>query len=106
MKKLKSVILHREVEAAQLSSDHELAISYLSVAIESLAAPDSRPAGLLMLRTIAEAYGGLDTVAAEAGVSLQTLNRALSPRGNPSLNILLALVGRMGMRLSIQPLPD
>ena len=34
-------------------------------------------AGLLALRTVAEAYGGLGAVAAEAGMSRESLYRAL-----------------------------
>jgi hypothetical protein len=35
--------------------------------MESLDNPDDRAAGLLALRTVAEAYAGLGAVAAEAG---------------------------------------
>jgi DNA-binding phage protein len=42
---------------------------YLKAAMESLDNPDERAAGLLALRTVAEAYGGLAAVAAEAGIS-------------------------------------
>jgi hypothetical protein len=39
----------------------------MKVAMESLDNPDDRATGLLELRTVAEAYGGLGAVAAEAG---------------------------------------
>ena len=60
-------------------------MEYLKAALESLEDPDDRAAGLLALRTEAEAYGGLGAVAAEAGISRESLYRALSPKGNPTL---------------------
>jgi len=48
--------------------------------------PDDRAAGLLALHTVAEAYGGLGAVAAESGISRESLYRAFSPKGNPTKN--------------------
>lgn len=69
MSQLKGVVSHHEREVAELSSDRELAVAYLKAAIESLDNPDDRAGGLLALRTVAEAYGGLAMVAVEAGIS-------------------------------------
>ena len=63
---LKGVVSHHEREVAELSADRELAVAYLKVAMESLDNPEDRAAGLLALRTVAEAYGGNAVVAAEA----------------------------------------
>lgn len=52
---------------------------------------------------ITEAYGGLATVAQEAGVTREALYRALSPGGNPTLKTLLAVLHAVGMRLSVVP---
>ena len=41
---------------AELRADRELAVAYLKAAMESLDNPDDRTAGLLALRTVAEAY--------------------------------------------------
>lgn len=71
--------------------------------MQSLDDPEDRAGGLLALRTIAEAYGGLGAVAAEAGISREALYRALSPTGNPTLKTLLAVLNAVGMRLSIAP---
>ncbi len=57
----------------------------------------------MTLRTVAEAYGGLGLVAAEAGISRDSLYRALSPKGNPTLRTLLAVLKTVGMRLSVEP---
>lgn len=103
MSKLKGVVSHHEREIAELGADRELAAEYLKVAMESLDNPDDRAAGLLALRTVAEAYGGLGAVAAEAGISRESLYRALSPSGNPTLKTLLAVLKTVGMRLSVAP---
>src|SRR5450756_2123506 len=71
--------------------------------MESLDNPDDRAAGLLALRTVAEAYGGLGAVAAEAGISRESLYRTLSAKGNPTLKTLLAVLKAVGMKLSVEP---
>ncbi|MCC4118106.1 putative addiction module antidote protein [Aromatoleum toluclasticum] len=103
MSKLKGTISHHEAEVAELRADRELAVAYLKAAMESLDDPDNRAAGLLALRTVAEAYGGLGAVAAEAGISRESLYRTLSPKGNPTLKTLLAVLKTVGMRLSVEP---
>ncbi|MHB1676384.1 MAG: helix-turn-helix domain-containing transcriptional regulator [Sulfuriferula sp.] len=40
-------------------------------------------------------------VATPAGISRESLYRALSPKGNPTLRTLLAVLKNVGMRLSI-----
>ena len=106
MKKLKGVISHHEAEIAELRANRELTVEYLKCAMESLDNPNERAAGLLALRTVAEAYGGLATVAAEAGISRETLYRTLSAKGNPTLKTLLAVLKTVGMRLSVEPEPS
>ncbi len=103
MNKFKGVKSHHEAEVAELRADRELAVEYLKAAMESLDNPDDRAGGLLALRTVAEAYGGLGAVAAEAGISRESLYRALSPKGNPTLKTLLAVLKTVGMRLSVEP---
>ena len=102
MKKLKRTVSHHEREVAELRADRELAIEYLKAAMEALDDPDDRAGGLLALRTVAEAYGGLGVVAAEAGISRETLYRTLSARGNPTLKTLIAVLKVVGLRLSVE----
>jgi probable addiction module antidote protein len=102
-KKLAGVVSHHEREVAELRADRELAIEYLKAAMESLDDPEDRAAGLLALRTVAEAYGGLGAVATQAGISRESLYRALSPKGNPTLKTILAVLKAVGMRLSVEP---
>ena len=103
MKRLKGVVSHHEREVTELRADRELAVEYLKAAMAALDDPDDRAGGLLALRTVAEAYGGLGAVAAEAGISRESLYRALSPKGNPTLKTLLAVLKAVGLRLSVEP---
>ncbi len=103
MRQAKAAISHHEREVAELRADRDLAVEYLKAAMESLDDPENRAGGLLALRTVAEAYGGLGAVAAEAGISRESLYRALSPKGNPTLKTLLAVLKTVGMRLSVEP---
>ncbi len=102
-RKVKAAVAHHVSEVAELRADRDLAVEYLKAAMESLDDPDDRAAGLLALRTIAEAYGGLGAVAAEAGISRESLYRALSAKGNPTLKTILAVLKAVGMRLSVEP---
>jgi probable addiction module antidote protein len=94
---------YHEWEIELLRGDGELAVEYLKVALESLNDPDDRGASLLMLRALAEAYGGVGAVAAQAGISRESLYRSLSPKGNPTLKTLVAVLNTMGLRLSVVP---
>jgi DNA-binding phage protein len=88
MKKLKASSSHRQAEIIELAANRELAVEYLKAALQPLEDPNDRVAGLLALRTVAEAYGALGAVAAEAGISRESLYRALSPKGIPTRETL------------------
>ena len=59
---------------------------------------------LIVLRQMAEAFGGVQAVAEQAHLNPTQLYRTLSPKGNPALNSLLAILKAMGLRLAVQPL--
>jgi probable addiction module antidote protein len=103
MTKLKGVVSHHDREVAELAADQDLTVAYLKAAMESLDDPNDRAGGLLALRTVAEAYGGLGAVAAQAGISRESLYRTLSPKGNPTLKTLVAVLKTVGLRLSVEP---
>lgn len=63
----KAAISHHEAELRELRADPELAAEYLKAAMSSLEDPEDRAAGLLALRTVAEAYGGMAAVAGDGG---------------------------------------
>ena len=100
---LVGAISHHEREMEELRADSELATEYLRAAIDCLDDPESRTEGLLALRAVAEAYGGLSAVAAQAGMSCESLDSALSPKGNSSINAVIAVLRVLGLRLSIEP---
>jgi probable addiction module antidote protein len=101
MKKLVGASSHHEWEIKELREDREFAVEYLIAAMEALDNPEERAGGLLALRSVAEAYGGLGAVAAQAGISRESLYRALSPKGNPTLKTLVAVLKSVGLRLSV-----
>jgi probable addiction module antidote protein len=96
-------VSHHEATIAELRNDRAFAVEYLKAALEELDNSEHRAAGLLALRDVAEAYGGLALVAQAAGITREALYRALSPSGNPTLKTLLAVLHAVGMRLSVVP---
>jgi probable addiction module antidote protein len=101
--KLVGALSHHEWEVSQLRCDTALGVEYARITVESLNNPDEREGALLSLRGIAEAYGCPDTIAKEAGISRESLYRALSPKGNPTLKTLVAVLKTVGLRLSVAP---
>ncbi len=59
---------------------------------------------LIMLRQMAQAFGGVQAVAEQAHLNPTQLYRTLSPKGNPALSSLSAILKAMGLRLAVQPL--
>jgi probable addiction module antidote protein len=101
MKKLIAGVSHHQREIEELREDRKYAVALLQVAMESLDNPKERGGGLLAIRAVAEAYGGLGAVAAQAGISRESLYRALSPKGNPTLKTLVAVLKTLGLRLTV-----
>jgi len=101
MKNMAASVSHHEREIEELQADREFAVGYLKYAMECLDNPDERAGALISIRAVAEAYGGLGAVAAQAGISRESLYRALSPKGNPTLKTLVAVLKTLGLRLSV-----
>ena len=59
---------------------------------------------LIVLRQMAQAFGGVQAVAEQAHLNPTQLYRTLSPTGNPALSSLSAILKAMGLRLAVQPL--
>lgn len=97
MSRLKAAVSHRARLIEELRTDPKLARAYLAAAIE-----DDDPRILLSaLRTVVEARG-MARVAAAAGIPRESLYRALSPKGNPRLSTLVAVIKAAGFRLSLE----
>jgi probable addiction module antidote protein len=101
MKNHKNSASYHDWEVGLLKSDRELAVEYLVAAMQSLDNPEERGGALLSIRAVAEAYGGLGAVAAQAGISRESLYRSLSPKGNPTLKTLVAVLKTLGLRLTV-----
>jgi len=83
-----------------LKADPEFADAYLAVALEEADQPGGQVALLAALRHIAEAQG-MAAVAQRAGIPRESLYRALSPNGNPTIKTLLAVIGAAGLQLAV-----
>ncbi|EQB8443808.1 DNA-binding protein [Pseudomonas aeruginosa] len=59
---------------------------------------------MTVLRQLAQTVGGVQAVAEQAHLNPTQLYRTLSPKGNPALNSLTAILKTMGLRLAVQPL--
>lgn len=90
---------HDDSLVQELRNDPELAKEYLQAAMEDEA---ESAVLLLALRHVAEAYG-MPKVAEMAGMHREGLYRALSPRGNPTLRTLMAVLKAVGLRLTVTP---
>lgn len=91
---------HDEAVVEKLKADPEFANEYLAVALDQSDQPGGQQALLAALRHIAEAQG-MPAVAERAGMPRESLYRALSPRGNPTLKTWLAVLNATGLHLSV-----
>jgi probable addiction module antidote protein len=91
---------HDEAMAELYRSDPALALEVLN----GILADGAQAELMTVLRQLAQAFGGVQAVAEEAGLNPTQLYRTLSPTGNPALNSLTAILKAMGLRLAVQPL--
>lgn len=77
--------------------DEDRALAYLNAALD-----EQEPRVFLVaLRNVTQAQGGIAKVAARSGLSRESLYRALSEKGNPSVQTLAAVLGALGARLGV-----
>ena len=91
---------HADAVIELLRGDPAFADEYLSAALDEADRPGGREALLAALRHVAEAQG-MTAVAERAGIPRESLYRALSPKGNPTIKTLLAVVAGAGLKLSV-----
>ena len=77
--------------------DQDRALAYLNAALDD---QDPR-VFLIALRNVTQAQGGIAAVAARSGLNRESLYRALSKNGNPSVQTLTAVLGALGARLGV-----
>ncbi len=59
---------------------------------------------LIILRRMAKAFGSVASLAADTGLNTTQLYRTLSPKGNPELRSLVAILKALGLRLEVKPI--
>lgn len=92
---------HDEAMAEMYRDDPALALEV----INDILADGDQSELLIVLRQMAQAFGGVQAVAEQAHLNPTQLYRTLSPKGNPALSSLSAILKAMGLRLAVQPLP-
>lgn len=97
-------VSHDEIVIGMLKTDPGFANEYLAAALEEADLPGGQTALLAALRHIAEAQG-MSAVAARAGIPRESLYRALSPKGNPTIKTFLAVVRGAGLHLEVSREP-
>jgi probable addiction module antidote protein len=91
---------HDDAVVELLREDPTFADEYLAAALEEADQAGGREALLAALRHVAEAQG-MAAVAERAGIPRESLYRALSPSGNPTVKTLLAVLDAAGLKLGV-----
>jgi probable addiction module antidote protein len=76
------------------------AAAYLEAAIEE----GDQSALMLALRHVAQAQGGIATVARRAKLTREATYKMLSRSGNPELRSLKAVLAATGLRIAVKPI--
>lgn len=88
---------HDETVIEMIRADPGFAAEYLHVAFEQLDEEGGEAAFLTALRHVVEARGGMAEIAQKAGLSRESLYRALSSKGNPTLRTMCKVVHATGL---------
>lgn len=91
---------HDDAMAELYRSDPALALDV----INSILQDGDQGELLIVLRQLTQAFGGVQAIAEHAHLNPTQLYRTLSPKGNPALSSLSAILKAMGLRLAVQPL--
>lgn len=91
---------HDEAVVELLREDPAFVDEYLRTAMDEADMPGGQKALLKALRHVAEAQG-MTQVAERAGIQRESLYRALSAKGNPTLKTLMAVLNGVGLRLAV-----
>ncbi len=83
-----------------LRQNPALAAEYIAAALDEADQQGGTEALLAALRQVAEAQG-MAQVASRAGIPRESLYRALSRKGNPTLKTLVPTLHALGLRLTV-----
>ena len=89
---------HDEVMAEKFRNDPAYAVELLNSILED----GEQGELLIVLRQMAKAFGGVQSVAEKADLNPTQLYRTLSEGGNPALSSLTAILKAMGLRLAVE----
>lgn len=92
---------HEDATIESFRKDPNFAAEYLNAILED----GDQDELMLALRRMSKAFGGMQELTGKAKLNANSLYRTLSPKGNPELKSLRALLRAMGMQLRIQPTP-
>ena len=91
---------HEEATIESFRKDPVFAAEYLN----SILNDGDQAELMLALRRMSKAFGGVQKLAQDAELNVNSLYRTLSSKGNPELKSLRAVLRAMGMQLTVQPL--
>ena len=91
---------HEDATVESFRKDPAFAAEYLNSILED----GDQEELMLALRRMSKAFGGVQKLAGQAKLNANTLDRTLSPKGNPELISLRAVLRAMGMQLTVRPL--
>ena len=83
--------------------DHDEVVAYLNAALEESLKGDeeSQQVFLIALRNVAEAQGGIGSLAKKANLGRESLYKTLSGTSNPKWSTLVSLVIALGLNLRL-----
>ena len=79
--------------------DPDMAAEYLSTAVRE----GSLEGFLIALKSVAEAHGGIGTIAKVTNLNRQSMYRMFSEKGNPTVSSLLTVLNALGIEVSFSP---
>lgn len=88
---------HDDAVIEMLREDPTMALDYLRTAFDELDEEGGESAFLMALRHVVDAQGGVAAIAERAKVSRESLYRSLSPKGNPTLRTMTAVIKATGI---------
>jgi probable addiction module antidote protein len=91
-------IPHDEAMAQLYREEPDFAIATLNAILQD----GDQVELMVVLRQLAKAFGGVQSIAEKAHLNSTQIYRTLSPDGNPALSSFTAILGAMNMRLAVQ----
>ncbi|EMV7411146.1 DNA-binding protein [Enterobacter cloacae subsp. dissolvens] len=85
----------------ELRADPDYAELYLKTALEEINEEGGLGGFLIALRRVLEAKGGIGEAAKKTGLARQSIYRALSEKGNPTITTLAQLASAAGVKLTL-----